>query len=98
LSINKKINSPSSYNTYIKQWAGSAPEVVISTNLKDGFKQLDNTFNPNMKKMTDDFKNTYIQEYGQAMWDNRNKMVAEITTAWETFLSKTRKDLSSTTK
>jgi hypothetical protein len=98
LSINKKINSPASYNTYIKQWAGSAGEVVIVTNLKDGFKQLDNTFDPNMKKRTDDFKNAYVQEYGQAAWDSRNKSLPEIATGWETFLSKTRKDLSSTTK
>ena len=98
LLINKKINSPSSYNTYIKMWPGSNGEVVTVTNLKDGFKQLDNTFDPNMKTMSDNFKNTYIQEYGQAAWDNRIKLLPEITTSWETYLSKIRKDLSSTSK
>ena len=98
VTINKKINSSASYNTYIKMWAGSNGEVVISTNLKDGFKQLDNTFDPNMRTMNDNFKNAYIQEYGQAAWDNRNKLLPEITNSWETYLSKVRKDLSSTSK
>ena len=98
LAVNKKINSPASYNTYIKMWAGSSGEVVIVTNLKDGFKQLDNTFNPAMKTMGDNFKNTYIQDYGQAAWDNRNKLLPEIMSSWETFLSKSRKDLSSAAK
>ncbi len=98
LAVNKKINSPASYNTYIKMWAGSSGEVVVRTNLKDGFKQLDNTFNPAMQAMGDNFKKTYIQEYGQAAWDNRIKLTPEIMTSWETYLSKVRKDLSSATK
>lgn len=95
IAVNNKINSPSSYNTYIKLWAGSSPEIVTVTNLKDGFKQLDNTFAPNMAK---DFQTAYVKEYGQAMWDSRLKLLPEITTSYETYISKIRKDLSSVRK
>jgi hypothetical protein len=95
LAVNKKINSPSSYNTFIKMWGGSTPEVVVVTNLKDGFKQLDNAFAPNMSK---DFQTAYVQEYGQAMWDKRMALLPEITTGYETYISKSRKDLSSVRK
>ena len=97
LAVNQKIKSASSYNTYIKLWAGSDPVIVIRTNLKDGFKQIDNAY-PEMKMMTDNFKTAYIQEYGQAMWDNRGKLLPEICTSWENYLSKDRKDLSSVSK
>jgi hypothetical protein len=95
IAVNKKINSPSSYNAYVKMWSGSSPEIVIVTNLKDGFKQLDNGFNPTMGK---DFQNAYVQEYGQEMWDKRVKLLPEIMTSWDTYISKNRKDLSSVTK
>jgi hypothetical protein len=98
LAVNKKINSPTSYNTYIKMWGGSSPELVTVTNLKDGFKQLDNKFDPNMASRNKDFQTTYVQEYGQAAWDNRSKLLPEITTSYETYISKNRKDLSSVTK
>ena len=62
---------------------------------KDGFKQLDNSFNPTMGK---DFQNAYVQEYGQEMWDKRVKLLPEIMTSWDTYISKNRKDLSSVTK
>ena len=93
--VNTKIKSPSSYNTYVKLFAGSSPEIVIVTHLKDGFKQLDNSFSPTMSK---DFQNGYVQEYGQAAWDKRQNLLPEITTSWETYLSKVRKDLSSVMK
>ena len=95
IAINTKIKSAASYNTYVKMWAGSSPEVVIVTNLKDGFKQLDNSFAPNMGK---DFQTAYVQEYGQAMWDSRIKLLPDIATSWETYASKFRKDLSSVMK
>jgi hypothetical protein len=91
IGINTKIKSPSSYNTYVKMWGGSSPEVVIVTNLKDGFKQLDNGFTP----MNRDFQNAYVQEYGQAAYDKRQNLLAEICASWETYISKFRKDLSS---
>ena len=95
IAVNTKIKSPSSYNTYVKMWGGSSPEIVTVTNLKDGFKQLDNTFNPTMGK---DFQNAYVQEYGQEMWDKRLKLLPEIMTSWDTYISKNRKDLSSVMK
>ncbi len=95
IAVSTKIKSPASTNTYVKMWAGSSPEIVIVTNLKDGFKQLDNSFNPTMAK---DFQNAYVQEYGQEMWDKRLKLLPEITTSYETYISKSRKDLSSAMK
>ena len=76
-------------------YSGSSPEIVTVTNLKDGFKQLDNSFNPTMGK---DFQNAYVQEYGQEMWDKRVKLLPEIMTSWDTYISKNRKDLSSVSK
>lgn len=95
IAVNTKIKSPASSNAYVKMWSGSSPEIVIVTNLKDGFKQLDNSFNPTMGK---DFQNAYVQEYGQEMWDKRVKLLPEIMTSWDTYISKNRKDLSSVTK
>lgn len=95
IAVNKKINSPSSYNFYIKQFAGSQPEFVIITNLKDGFKQLDNTFNPSGSK---NFREAYIKEYSQDMWDKRMKLLSEITNGYETYISQLRTDLSSPVK
>ena len=97
LVVNQKIKSASSYNTYVKLWPGSDPVIVVRTNLKDGFKQLDNTY-PEMKSMADNFKAGYTQEYGQAAWDNRAKVIPEFCTTWETYLTKDRKDLSSVSK
>ena len=97
LMVNQKIKSAASYNTFIKLWPGSDPVIVVSNNLKDGFKQIDNTY-PEMKMMTDNFKTAYIQEYGQSMWDNRAKLIPELCNSWETYLSKDRKDMSSVTK
>ena len=41
IAVNKKINSPLSYDGYIQQLSGSKPVVVIIRHLKDGFKELD---------------------------------------------------------
>lgn len=95
IAVNKKLNSPASTQTYIKLWGGSNPEVAISTNLKDGFKQLDNNFNPNMAK---DFQAAYVKEYSKEAWDKRVNLIPEICASWETYISKVRKDLSSVSK
>lgn len=95
INVNTIIKSPSSYNTYIKLWAGSKPEIVTVTNLKDGFKQLDNNFTPSMSNT---FKDAYIKEYGQEMWDKRLKLLTEITESFDVYISKFRKDLSTTMK
>lgn len=94
IKINGMINSPSSYNTYVKQWAGSHPQYVIVTNLKDGFKQLDLSFTP----ATTAFKDAYIKEYGQAQWDKRNTLLPEITESIDVYVSKLRKDMSTAAK
>jgi hypothetical protein len=95
IRVNTIIKSPSSYNTYSKLWAGSSPEIVVITNLKDGFKQLDNNFTPSMANT---FKDAYIKEYGQEVWDKRVKLIPEITNSYETYISKLRKDLSTEMK
>lgn len=94
ININKIIKSPSSYTTYIKIMAGSHPQFVIVTNLKDGFKQLDDTFAP----MGTTFKDAYIKEYGQEMWDKRGKLLPEITESVIVYMSKFRQDLSTVMK
>lgn len=94
INVNTIIKSPSSYNTYVKIWSGSKPEIVIVTNLKDGFKQLDNSFMP----MGNTFKDAYIKEYGQEMWDKRGKLLPEITESVDVYISKFRKDLSTPMK
>ncbi|HUS03643.1 MAG TPA: hypothetical protein VMY77_18010 [Chitinophagaceae bacterium] len=94
IKINGLINSPSSYNTYIKLWAGSHPQIVTISNLKDGFKQLDLTYTP----VNPAFKETYIKEYGQAQWDKRNTLLSEITESIDVYISKLRKDMSTAAK
>ena len=91
VNVNTIIKSPASYNTYIQIWGGSAPEVVVVTHLKDGFRQLDNSI---MMPMNAAFKDAYIKEYGQEMWDRRLKLLPEITDSYETYISKYRKDMS----
>ena len=94
IKINGMINSPTSMNAYIKLWAGSRPQVVLITNLKDGFKQLDLSYTPTNPA----FKDTYIKEYGQAQWDKRNTLLPEITESIDVYISKLRKDLSTAAK
>jgi hypothetical protein len=92
IAVNTSINSPSSYNSYIQQFAGSAPQLVIITNLKDGFKQLESNYVPGL---TDKFKEAYLKMYSQEQWDKRLTLLSEITTSYETYLGKRRDDLSS---
>lgn len=94
IKINEMIKSPSSYNTYVKLWAGSRPQIVLITNLKDGFKQLDLSHTP----VNPAFKETYIKEYGQAQWDKRTNLLPEITESIEVYISKLRKDMSTAAK
>ncbi|HWI91063.1 MAG TPA: hypothetical protein VNT20_07300 [Flavisolibacter sp.] len=92
IAVNTSINSPSSYNAYLQMFAGSAPQLVVINNLKDGFKQLELNYFPGM---TDKFKEAYIKMYSQAQWDKRQTLLPEITTSYETYLGKRRDDLSS---
>jgi len=90
IKINNQIKSPASFNGYVKMWAGSHPQFVLISNLKEGFKELDSEFNPQGTK----FRDAYIKEYGQEQWDKRSKMLPEITESLEVYISKFRKDLS----
>jgi hypothetical protein len=91
-AVNTSIKSPASNNTYIQLFAGSAPQMVTITNLKDGFKQLESNYFPGM---SDKFREAYIKMYSQEQWDKRLTLLSEITTSYETYLGKRRDDLSS---
>ena len=95
LKVNTIMKSQGSYNTYIKLWAGSHPVMVVVSNLKDGFKQLDNNFIPSASPS---FKDVYVKEFGQEMWDRRLKLLPEITESIDVSISKLRKDLSTPMK
>ena len=94
IKINGIINSPSSINAYAKLWAGSRPQIVLITNLKDGFKQLDLSYTPTNPV----FREAYVKEYGQAQWDKRTTLLPEITESIDVYISKLRKDLSTAPK
>ncbi len=90
--INEKTKSPGSYNVFIKQFSGSSPTIVTRRNLKDGFKELDSAFGPNMGTQ---FKDAYIKDYGQEAWDKRIKLQVDAVVSREQHLEKARPDLSS---
>ena len=87
-----KLNSPFSFNTMIKQQAGSSPTVILIRNLKDGYKELDADY---FHLAADWFKNAYIKEYGQADWDKRLKLMDEVVVNRTQRFEKFRPDLSS---
>ena len=92
IAVNKKINSPLSYNAYVRTFAGSKPEIVMIRNLKDGFKELDDNYH---KGLSDQFKAAYIEMFGQAQWDKRMHALADLTDLTEQEMIKYRTDLSS---
>jgi hypothetical protein len=92
IAVDKKINSPVSFDGFIKQLAGSKPVVVIIRHLKDGFKELDSDY---FKDLNDKFKAAYLEMYGQAAWDKRMTSLADLTDLVETEMLKYRADLSS---
>jgi len=92
IAVDKKINSPVSFNGYILTLSGSTPEVVIIRNLKDGFKELDQDYH---KGLNDQFKAAYVEMFGQAQWDKRMNAIADLTDLTESQMIKYRSDLSS---
>jgi hypothetical protein len=92
VAVNKKNNAPTSTSVYVKQLAGGAPVVVVISNLKDGYKQLETNYFPGN---SDKFKSTYIQLYGQDIWDRRLELLGEISVSVESELVKFREDMSS---
>jgi hypothetical protein len=92
IAVDKKINSPVSFNGYILTFSGTTPMVVVIRNLKNGFKELDPDY---YKGLNDQFKAAYLQLYGQAQWDKRMHGLAEYTDLTESEMIKYRPDLSS---
>jgi hypothetical protein len=69
-----KLNAPFSFNTMIKQQAGSSPTLILIRNLKDGYKELDSDY---FHLSADWFRDAYVKEYGQADWDKRVKLMED---------------------
>jgi hypothetical protein len=101
--INAKINTNPTFrfssNTYVQVMQGTKSVIVSVRNLKDGFKELDNTyFPPNPNPLPPNaFKDAYIKDYGQEAWDARSKLLDDNANieSREVYLMKLRKDLSS---
>lgn len=90
--ISAKLKSPFNYNVLIKQQAGSNPTIISIRNLKEGFKELEaNYFN----LPQNGFRDAYVQEYGQADWDKRLKLLVDDRASQEQHFEVLRKDLSS---
>ena len=90
--INNKLNIPYSTNVYVKQQAGSSPNIVTMRNLVDGFKELDSDFLPvNSNQVRDE----YIKVFGHEAWDKRTKLLVEDIVSREQHFEKFRPDLSS---
>lgn len=87
--IQDKMNSPISINRLIRQFAGSSPTLVTVRNLKDGFAELEG--GPNNPQ----FRNLYIETYGQDAWDTRLKILVDDVVSSEVDLQVHRTDLSS---
>jgi hypothetical protein len=90
--ISAKLKSPFSNSVLIKQQAGSSPTIISIRNLKEGFKELEaNYFNLTQTG----FRDAYVQEYGQADWDKRLKLLVDDRASQEQHFEVLRKDLSS---
>ena len=90
--INTKLNSPFSYNTMIKQQAGSNPTIISIRNLGDGYKELEADY---FKLPQNGFRDAYIKDYGQEDWDKRVKLLVDNRVSQEQHFEVLRKDLSS---
>jgi hypothetical protein len=87
-----KLNAPFSILAMVKQQAGSSPTVILIRKLKDGYKELDSDY---LHLSPDWFKANYIKEYGQAAWDNRVKILEDVSVSRTQHFEKFRPDLSS---
>lgn len=89
--VNNKNNSISNYRIYVKQLSNFAPVIVSINALKDGFSQLEPEF---MSANNKQFKDTYIEMYGQDEWNKRMTLLPVLCDKVETELVKFRPDLS----
>lgn len=92
MAVNTALKSPVSNNAFILQFGGSLPQLVIVSNLTDGFKQLDTEYRPGMNAT---FKAEYLKQFSQEQWDRRINLLQEICNSVKVQVTKFRKDLSS---
>jgi len=90
--VDRKINSRSSYNCYVLHFGGSLQQVMLITNLPEGFSQLEEGYFPAVPEA---FKKAYIATYTQQQWDRRNKLLKDLVERYETYIAKLNKPLSS---
>lgn len=90
--IDRKINSRTSYNCYTLHFGGSLQQVMLITNLSEGFAQLEAGYFP---AVPEGFKKAYIATYTQQQWDRRNKLLKDLVESYETYIAKLNKPLSS---
>lgn len=88
----EKMKSPLSFTANVMQQAGTSPTIVTVRTLKNGFKELEQNF---FQLPTGLFKDTYIKEYGEEEWDEREKIVVDDIVSREVHFEKRRADLSS---
>ncbi|MGN6533122.1 MAG: hypothetical protein ACTHK0_15375 [Ginsengibacter sp.] len=89
--INDKINGISNYRVYEKQLSNFAPVYVAISSLKNGYSELEPEY---MSDHNQQFKDTYIQMYGQDEWNKRMTLLPVLCDKVETELVKFRPDLS----
>lgn len=90
--IDKKLSSDASYNVYVLSLGGSSRQVMLLINLKNGFGQLEQGCFP---EVSDAFKKEYIRQYSEQSWVRRITYLNDLTTAYETYIAKLNKPLSS---
>ncbi len=93
--IDRKINSHASYRCYVLQLGGSLQQVMLITNLPEGFSQLEAGYFP---ALSEAFKKAYIARYSQQQWNRRNKLLQDAVESYETYIAKLNKPLSSPLK
>jgi hypothetical protein len=91
-AVNMAIQSPSSTVVLIKQMQGMSPQLIVVSNLKDGFKQLESNYFPGV---SDKFRAEYIKMHGQELWDKRGAMFSENCNSIDVMMVKRRADLGS---
>lgn len=93
--IDRKTNSRASYNCYVLHFGGSWQQVMLITNLPEGFSQLEAGYFPAVPEA---FKKAYIATYTLQQWNRRNKLLQELVESYEAYLAKLNKPLSSPLK
>lgn len=90
--IDKKTNSNASYTCYVLQLGGSKDQVMVITNLPQGFAQLEAGISPVVPEA---FKKAYIDSYTQKQWNRRETLLDDLVENSDSFIAKLNKELSS---